>query len=191
MDLRRFFDQVSRTKVHRALRAIRFSSADAYDLSCQATVMKDRALRPYSLPLGFVQSMHLASLALDRSALGRAIRGVIQSGVRVSVYVDDVILSADREDMLNAARECLEAGAQTASFAFHPDKCHGPADTVPAFNLRIGRRQLIVSNTRFAQFLDTVRRAPSSRAEAVIAYVATVNVAQARALAVARAAAGF
>lgn len=191
LDLRRFFDQVTRTKIHRALRRIGFSSADAYDLACEATVNKGEASGVYSLPFGFVQSMHLASLCLHYSALGRAMLAVREAGVTLSTYVDDILMSAEDSSLLMDAQAELEAGAHKAGFAFNPAKTRGPADNVSAFNIQIGRGELRIINNRLNEFRQTVMQPPQVPAEAIIAYVQTVNSSQGRDLAATRVAAGF
>jgi hypothetical protein len=154
-------------------------------------VTKDGAPGIYSLPFGFVQSMHLASLALHYSALGRAMLDVRRGGVAISVYVDDVLLSADDLGQLAEAQVQLLEGAETAGFAFNPAKTRGPANSVQAFNLRIGGGSMRVAESRLSEFRHTVLQPPQAAAEAVIAYVRTVNGDQADDLAAVRLAAGL
>lgn len=191
LDLRRFFDQVTRSKAHRALRQIGYSNTDAYELACESTVTKDGKVGAYSLPFGFVQSMHLASLALHHSALGREMINVQRDGVSLSLYVDDLMLSGEDRDALMAGRDRLIAGAAKAGFTFNDAKERGPADRIEAFNIRIGRGGLEVAEHRMADFRHTVQERPEAPALATIAYVETVNVAQANHLAALRTAAGF
>jgi len=179
LDLRRFFDQVTRTKVHRALRRIGYSSADAYEFACESTVTKDGKPGAYSLPFGFVQSMHLASLALHYSELGREMVRTRRAGVKLSNYVDDVLLSADTPDVLIEACDRIFKCAEVAGFGFNPDKERGPADQIEAFNIRIGRGELRVAEGRLNEFRQTVLEPPDDPALATIAYVRTVNPTQA------------
>jgi hypothetical protein len=191
LDLRRFFDQVTRSKAHRALRQIGYSNTDAYKFASESTVSKSGRPGAYSLPFGFVQSMHLASLALHHSALGRAMVNVQRDGVNLSQYVDDLLLSANDADALVAARARLIRGADKAGFAFNDTKERGPANRIEAFNIHIGRGRLEVTNHRMADFRHTVREPPHEPALATIGYVRTVNVDQADDLAALRTAAGF
>lgn len=91
LDIDHFFDHVTRTKIHRALRQVGFSHADALDFARRSTVEKTKGRSNFSLPYGFVQSTFLASLVLDKSGLGRYLRDLVASGTRVSVYVDDIL----------------------------------------------------------------------------------------------------
>lgn len=156
-----------------------------------STVTKDGSPGAYSLPFGFVQSMHLASLVLHYSALGRAMLAVKRTGVRLSVYVDDVLMSADSLNLLNDAQSLILQGADTAGFAFNPDKVRGPASLIQAFNIRIGQGALTIVDNRLNEFRQTVLEPPVAPAEATIAYVRTVNADQADALAAVRATAGL
>jgi Reverse transcriptase (RNA-dependent DNA polymerase) len=92
-DLSKFFDHVTRTKVARALKEIRFKPATAFEYACQSTVEKTLGRRDFSLPFGFPQSPLLATLALSRSALGRQLELIRTQNIRVSIYMDDIILS--------------------------------------------------------------------------------------------------
>jgi hypothetical protein len=191
LDLRRFFDQVTRTKIHRALRRLGYSNADAYEFACASTVTKDGKPGAYSLPFGFVQSMHLASLALHYSELGREMLRTRRAGVKLSSYVDDVLLSAGTPDLLIEARHRIFKCAEVAGFGFNDVKERGPADEIEAFNIRIGRGELRVTDRRMNEFRQTVLEAPDAPALATIAYVRTVNPAQADVLSALRKAAGF
>lgn len=191
LDLRRFFDQVSRSKVHRALRRIGYANADAYDFACASTVVKDGRPGAFSLPFGFVQSMHLASLALHFSALGREMIAVRRDGVQLTTYVDDVLLSANDPDTLIGARDRLFASAEVAGYSFNADKERGPAEHIEAFNILIGGGGLRIAEHRMIDFRRTVREPEEARALATIGYVGTVNADQAIELAAVRTAAGF
>src|SRR2546423_1735618 len=59
LDISRFFDSVTRSKIHRALRSIRIGHARAWEIAQESTVEKNRRQRDFSLPYGFVQSPDL------------------------------------------------------------------------------------------------------------------------------------
>jgi hypothetical protein len=96
LDLHRFYDSITRSKVHRALRDIKFRQKDAWHISCQSTVSKNKIGGPFSLPFGFVQSPVLSSLVLSSSALGKTLSILYVSGIKLSVYMDDIIMSGDK-----------------------------------------------------------------------------------------------
>ena len=113
LDLRRFFDQITRSKVHRALKRIGFSHGAAWGMACDSTVDKLPPQRRYSIPFGFVQSPVVASLVLAQSHLGTAISALAGARIEATVYVDDITLSGPSEAALTDAigRLCSAAEA--------------------------------------------------------------------------------
>lgn len=182
VDLARFFNQVTRTRVHRALRRIGFPQAEAFEMASDSTVEEDVGSRRFSLPFGYVQSPLLASIALERSALGAAIRTVRKSGVLLSVYVDDITISADTEDEVIAALATLHSGAELAGFQFNDDKKQGPSQTIEGFNIKFGSHVLRITDCRMAEFERAILNGTPARIEGIIGYVDSVNSAQSRAL---------
>ncbi|HEV2079228.1 MAG TPA: reverse transcriptase domain-containing protein [Allosphingosinicella sp.] len=71
LDLQRFFDHISRSRVHRAMKKLGFSKDEAWEIACDSVVDKHPPRRRFSIPFGFVQSPILASVVLSKSALGR------------------------------------------------------------------------------------------------------------------------
>src|SRR3546814_1088698 len=90
LDLRRFFDQIARTKVHRALKVIGLPHTDAWEMACDSTVDKRPPHRAFSLPFGFVQSPIVASVVLAQSALGGAIRRLSRDGMRSEEHTSEL-----------------------------------------------------------------------------------------------------
>jgi hypothetical protein len=106
LDISGFFDSVTRSKICRALPHIGIDRRKAWEIAQQSTVEKMPG--SFSLPYGFVQSPVLASLALDRSGLGRRIAVLARSNqVRLSCYVDDLVLSGVEECAVEDARLAL------------------------------------------------------------------------------------
>src|SRR3546814_2308894 len=116
LDLRRFFDQIARTKVHRALKVIGLPHTDAWEMACDSTVDKRPPHRAFSLPFGFVQSPIVASVVLAQSALGGAIRRLSRDGMTITVYVDDITLSGPNEHRVGEAIAALETAAALSGF---------------------------------------------------------------------------
>jgi hypothetical protein len=184
LDLARFFDSISRGRVHRSLRRIGFKHGSAWDAACQSTVSKDRP--GYSLPFGFVQSPVLASLALTTSALGAALLGLHNRAVRLSVYMDDFILSGDDFGELSDARDSLAAAAEVSGFQFNPAKSTGPSAALEVFNLNLCHGHLAVTATRLAAFEAALTVASVQEADGILGYVGTVNADQRSLLAAGR-----
>lgn len=190
MDVRRFYDGVTRTKIHRSLRHIGFKQQHALDAALRSTVSKAPSGSgvPYSVPFGFVQAPMLATLVLMSSALGAAISR-IQSDevVTISVYMDDILLSGNCAADLDAAKASLEVAAETAGFTFNPNKGSGPAPSVTVFNLNIRHNDMELTLERFAAFEADIRTDPVSFVtDGILSYVSTVNAVQHAALAALR-----
>ncbi len=178
LDLQRFFDQISRTKVHRALKAIGIPHADAWEMSCNSTVDKHPPGRQFSLPFGFVQSPLLASVVLAQSALGRAIRRLRAAGLNVTIYVDDITISGQSKDIVSDAVASLRAAASLSGFTFNPEKTQPPSGKVVSFNIEFGSGTMTIVEDRMAEFEVALRNANEYIIGGILGYVASVNVDQ-------------
>lgn len=178
MDIQSFFPSVTRTKVHRALKRLGFSQDDALEITRASTVAKDDG--KFGLPFGFVQSMVLASAALDRSQVGKQLRAAGEFDVKVSVYVDDILLSAALDSHLSAYMVALVGAGDAAGYRFNPGKMSGPGPLAEAFNILVSGGDLLVNDARMAKFEDVVRFGAPETAGAIIRYVQTINRGQAK-----------
>ena len=179
MDIQSFFPSVTRTKVHRALKRLGFSQSEALDITYASTVESFTDPGKYALPFGFVQSMVLASAALDCSHLGKRLRSSNQFGVKVSVYVDDILLSAALDQHLGAYIVALVEAGDAAGYRFNSTKMSSPSPVAEAFNICVSNNDLRVNAMRMAKFENVVRSGAPDTAAAVIRYVASVNRGQA------------
>ncbi|WEK43194.1 MAG: reverse transcriptase domain-containing protein [Candidatus Sphingomonas colombiensis] len=183
LDLAKFYHQVGRSKVHRALKLIGTPQKDAWEAACDSTVERDPGQRNFSLPFGYVQSPILASIALDYSALGTALTQLNTGGCLVSAYVDDIIVSADNADAVNTALDQLRAAAGVAGFAINEKKSEGPASEITAFNIHLGSGRMEITEKRMGEFEVAIRDAHPERIMGILNYVNSVNVDQMEALA--------
>lgn len=180
LDIQSFFDSVSRTKVHRALKRIRIPQEQAVEITGVSTVEHVSKRGTFALPFGFVQSMVLASVALDLSAVGKLLRTGYRYDVRVSVYVDDILLSAAQSDQLDEfIADLMQAGA-ASGYQFNAAKMSPSSDMAEAFNIVVSSGDMHVNALRMAEFEKVVRDGAQETAAAVIRYVRSVNRAQAR-----------
>lgn len=182
-DLERFFWHVTRNKVVRALKRIGFCYDDAYEYAVNATVADkdqhrgggDPKVR-YFLPFGFVESPFLATLCLDKSKLGLAFREVVNKGIKLSVYVDDVILSGDNKEELEQALGMIERIGNEAGFPLNATKVQRVGPEVSAFNIEAGTGRMAVTGQRMREFETAILEAGDGhRSRAIIAYVSSVN----------------
>lgn len=59
-------------------------------MACKSVMLKPYDVETYILPFGFVQLPIISSLCLFNSSLGNYLHN---SGINVSVYMDDIIIS--------------------------------------------------------------------------------------------------
>ncbi|WP_162199241.1 reverse transcriptase domain-containing protein [Aurantiacibacter gangjinensis] len=182
MDLKRFFEQISRSRVQRSLLRIGMAHADAYEMACDSVVDKAPPNREFSIPFGFVQSPILASLALAHSALGTELDRIRRSGLRVSVYVDDITISGDDNASLVESMAALDHAARTSNFELSDQKTQGPASEVTSFNIRFGSGRMEIIEDRMAEFEAAIRYGSEWVIGGVLGYVGAVNEGQADAL---------
>jgi hypothetical protein len=171
-DITDFFGHVTRTKIARALREIGFTRQEAFSIAADAVVVRDEQK---VLPFGFHQSPLLATLALERSCLGRALVDLSASGVLVSVYMDDILLSgSDQEDMRGASAAVIEAAA-VAGFPLSTDKLAQAVPSVDVFNCHIRRGGITVLEPRMDRFVEDHRNASDAGQAAIERYVNAVS----------------
>lgn len=185
LDLARFYHQVSRSKVHRALKLIGTPQKDAWEAACDSTVERDPGQRNFSLPFGYVQSPILASIALDHSALGNAIAQLNTGRCLVSAYVDDIIVSANDTGTVHHALDQLRTAAGVSGFAINESKSEGPAGEITAFNIHLGNGRMEITAKRMGEFEAAITDGYPERIMGILNYVNSVNLGQMEALAAA------
>jgi hypothetical protein len=177
LDISGFFDSVSRSKIYRALRSIRIHRQKAWKIAQQSTV--EKVPGSFSLPYGFVQSPVLASLALDRSALGRRLAVLARSNhVQLSCYVDDVVLSGVEECAVESGRLALIEAARLSNFVINTVKSQLPGPQITVFNIVLSNGEMALTTDRMHQFEKDLIQATEPATAAIFAYVRSVNSAQ-------------
>ena len=174
-DLERFYDSISRTRIHRALKKIGWSQSDAWKTACRSTVKKSKAKEAYCLPFGFVQSPILASVVLATSAFGAAIQMISAKGIAISIYMDDVLVSSDDVNELIAVQNELMVAVATAGFSFGSAKKSDPSPSADLFNLNISNNSMALTSRRIAEFVDALKTANPARREGILSYVKNIN----------------
>jgi len=179
-DIERFFWHVTRNKIVRALKRIGFTYEDAYEFAVNATVSNGGR---HFLPFGFVESPFLATLCLEKSMLGETFRVIRKKGIKLSIYVDDIILSGESEANVETALELICQVGQEVGFPLNGAKLQKAAGAVNAFNINAGTDWMEISSTRMADFKEAIIDAgPGNKTNAIIAYVSTVSKNQAEEL---------
>jgi hypothetical protein len=150
IDLKSFFDHVTRTKVCRALESIGFARSDAFKIAGDSTIHQGEK---HTLPRGFRQSSLLATLALEKSLFGSALIGN-RFESKITVYGDDIIFSSNDFEMLADEHSQAIALLLRSHFPINPAKTHTPGAEVDIFNLRMSHRALRFTDERMWKFLE-------------------------------------
>ena len=172
VDLSNFFGNVTKTKVIRSLKNIGVSPGDAFDIaSASCVALSGKKFLPY----GFPQSMVLATLAVELSALGSALMSIRGTSVRVTMYVDDILLSSDDKDSLNAAYNLIFEGARISNFAISELKCSPPSGSVTAFNCDLEPGSMNIIDGRIKKFVENYMLGSEACQFAIERYIGVIN----------------
>lgn len=179
IDIQDFFGCVNRSRVTRCLTP-QFGYVNARQMANDSTVRHPADLGKFILPYGFVQSPLLASLAFDQSKLGNCLSKLRGKGYCVSVYVDDIIISAGSDNALYACWPEIQSAAERSKFVLNQAKQQGPGPIVTAFNIELTHSGLSLQSGRFNEFKCAYQATsnPHER-DGIFGYVQTVNPSQA------------
>jgi hypothetical protein len=176
VDLKNFFPSVSRTRVHRSLRSVGYANRYALDIATRSCVEVDG--RKF-LPYGFVQSMALATLAIEKSLVGQKIEQLRSMGVVVTMYVDDIILSGNCIESLTGHFEELKNSIRETHLLISEKKCCAPSESVEAFNCKIDPSGISILDERMHRFHQQLSHTNDYGRAAILRYVGVINVEQA------------
>jgi len=184
LDILDFFGHVNRSRVTRNLKRY-CSYEEAREIAIESTVrLPESSVKKFILPFGFVQSPIIASVCLDKSILGRVLRELSeQKDIVVTVYMDDIIISANNTTILSEILRRLEEVAEKALFPFNPEKGEGPSDRIKVFNIYLSQGLLEIAEQRFSELVSVYSNSKNDDQKAGIAgYVSSVNTTQAKEL---------
>lgn len=151
IDIQNFYYSIARMRVTRALRQWGYSGANTFAMwSCVRNPLPGPK---HALPIGFVQSPLLASLALMKSEVADAIESAIAKGVCISVYLDDFIGSHDDKTLLAEAYGDIRAKCVAAGFIPNPSKLVPPQAAITAFNCDLTNGSAEVMASRVAKYM--------------------------------------
>lgn len=135
------------------------------------------ARKKFILPFGFVQSPIISSLCLKFSKLGSYLDEIERiSSLKVSVYVDDIIISSKSYKQLLQVLDRMNEVASRSHFKFNRDKVEGPAETITAFNIHLSRERLEIEEERMDLFIESFRKAYNgAQKRGIFQYICSVN----------------
>jgi hypothetical protein len=178
-DIRDFFGSISKTRITRGLKPL-VSYPTARSWASCSTVQSPGHIGSAHIPYGFIQSQLLASLCLYRSALGKLLHRIHdKQGLIVSVYVDDVIVSARDARVLSEVYAKIHAAAERSKLDLNLEKCVSPSLQVSAFNILISEDAMSIEPVRLAAFAAALGVATTdARRKGILNYVKSVCPAQ-------------
>lgn len=183
-DIEDFFGRVTQTRVTRCLKMF-FGYLKAREMAKDSTVRHPIEKNRWVLPYGFVQSPILASLALAKSRLGTLLDTLHKAkNFKVSVYMDDIIVSCNDLTTLETVCATLKLAAEKSEFAFNSAKCEGPAVAITAFNIELTHTNLAIIATRLDEFALDMGAGSEQQRRGILSYVKSVNSDQADLLSV-------
>lgn len=176
-DIEQFFNSINKSRVTRSLKKIYKDYSSARVASCDSVVLKPECSdKIFILPFGFVQSAIISSLCLHNSALGIFLDKLEGNGFKVSVYMDDIIISTSKpyDDALSSFNE-LQEKAEKSGFLLNKKKTNGPSDSVSSFNITLSHMELKLTDERFNEFKSTITGTSNPRViKGILEYVKTV-----------------
>jgi hypothetical protein len=180
LDISNFFGSINRTRVTRSLKKL-VAYEEARDWAHASTIPSPTNRKEKILPFGFVQSQIIASVCLNDSALGIALKNInSDKNFVVTVYVDDIIVSSTSETLLEEAHAALCTACERAGFEFNLTKSEGPANSITAFNVFIGNCDMHITQDRLDRFILQMQDSNSLvQKSAIVSYVNSINEEQA------------
>lgn len=177
IDLSSFFYSVSLSRVTRSLRPY-FGYQKARDLAKLSTCIIPGTTNR-CVPYGFPQSMLLASLALHRSALGCYLSKLQKhSQIKLSVYVDDILISSTEEGTLEIVNKDLCELIPKSKFVLNTSKSQFSQETVTIFNIDLAYRSLRICDEKFNEFVDKVPGCSEPSLKGILRYISSINIDQ-------------
>ncbi|UWQ84758.1 reverse transcriptase domain-containing protein [Leisingera caerulea] len=171
VDLTQFFPSVTRTMVARSLRKLGYPDRKAFNTAMESCVVAGG--RKF-LPYGFPQSMCLATLVVENSALGSTLKSAAAAGVSVSMFVDDIIISANNDDLVVEFFEKIQVSARDSGFEVSASKVTPPGDEVASFNCRVSDSIELLPQ-RIERFKEQLQFASDPGKAAILRYVSGLN----------------
>lgn len=183
LDIKNFFGAINKSRVTRCLKR-HFGYSDARLIARESTVKHPTNPKKYILPFGFVQSPIIASICLFKSSLGKHLNKLsFTKDVVVSVYMDDIIISMEDEDMADDILCEVKCAADKSRLPLNEIKEEGPADQVTAFNINLSHKNLKIDDVRLSEFIDNFTLSGNdAQRKGIRQYIKSVNTDQSQKL---------
>ena len=172
IDIEGFFTSITRTKIHRALGSVGYSNRYALDVASRSCVeVEGRKFLPY----GFVQSMALATLAVEKSELGKRISLLRDSKLTITMFVDDIIISSNSQFQLKSGFDCLNDAISVSNFSMSVAKSSPPNSQLNVFNCMIESGSMRIDDSRMERFIEQLKTCSDLGRISILKYIKLIN----------------
>lgn len=174
-DIQDFFGAINKSRVTRNLKNF-FGYKIAREIAENSTVQCPHSnVKKYVLPFGFVQSPILASFCLHKSRLGVYLDKLYDSGdFKVSVYMDDIIISGKNLEDLNQILVELDRISNHSGFQLNQKKTQ-ISSKIKSFNIELSHNALRITKERMIEFISNYMSGGKYRRIGILCYISTIN----------------
>lgn len=175
IDIKNFFGCMTRGRLTRVLTGY-FSYTEAREIARNSTVRDPGKPRNFhSLPYGFPQSTLLASMCLRHSAFGNHLERLSEE-FKVSVYVDDIVLSSNEAAGLSKAAQQLIDKAARSHFPLNEKTNPMPEGKTTIFNIELRNNSLKVCDAKMIEFQSEIAKTDNQKViDGILSYVGSIN----------------
>jgi hypothetical protein len=101
----------------------------------------------------------------------------------LTVYVDDIIVSSNNEDVVGESLLSIRAAAAQSHFPVNETKSTGPLRSLHAFNVELQTGELEILQGRFDEMCGMVlRHGPGPSSSGILSYVRSISQEQAESM---------
>ncbi|OJB82939.1 hypothetical protein A9Q62_10540 [Yersinia ruckeri] len=182
LDIKEFFQSTSRSRVTRTLR--NFLPYEKARIIAKVSTVSNFTNDKFShfIPFGYVQSPLLATICLHYSSFGQLIKKLSRcEDIKLSVYMDDIILSSSNLEFLEKTKNLLKETALKSHYKLNPLKEQGPSQSITVFNIDLSHQSMAITQKRLLSFIVEYTSLDSDdlKKEGIRSYVHSVNIEQA------------
>lgn len=171
-DIDSFFWRITRSRIVRALRSIGIQKDKAFNIA-YASVVQDGDRK--HLPFGFRQSPLIATLALEKSLLGKKLISIKNSGICVTAYVDDIIISSNSLEDISVATDEVIIASKQAELPLSAEKMSKSMGEITAFNCNLAKLGPRITEERLAEFVDQMNSGSPESIRSILNYISAIS----------------
>ena len=182
IDIKNFFESTGQSRLTRELKTY-LTYNNARQVAKLSTVRNPLPERPkYIIPYGYPQSPILSTFCLHKSFCGNLFKQLhVNPDIDISIYMDDIILSANDLSSCESAYRLLSEGLERSGYPMNTLQSQFPSEKIHVFNLELKHNSLRVLPFRLIEFLIAYTKSKNRHERKGIAsYVGSVNTDQAK-----------